>query len=254
MSAIKTAIRQALRRVGYDLHRYPPITPSAPSANLMDWNVSDQWVKRLVSGGPIETIFDVGANLGDTVALFRAAFPESTIYAFEPSAVHRELRQRLAGDMKTRPILSAVGSTDGETTIYEHAYHGANSLLPDAPRIQEWADPRLFTPTGTRIVPITRLDTFCATHHISRIDILKIDVQGYERHVLNGAGALLNPATIRAIFLEVLFVDCYQQQAWPGQIFEDLRARGYRLFGMTNINVDETNGWKFADAMFIGDS
>ena len=103
-------------------------------------------------------------------------------------------------------------------------------------------------PIKTTSVPLMRIDTFCLKKSIERIDLLKIDAQGYERYILNGAGDLLSPSTIRSLFLEVLFVDLYENQTWCGEVME----RGYRFFGFTGIESDEANGWKWADALFIG--
>jgi hypothetical protein len=109
-------------------------------------------------------------------------------------------------------------------------------------------------PIKTTSVPLMRIDTFCLQKSIERIDLLKIDAQGYERYILDGAGDFLSPSTIRSLFLEVLFVDLYENQSWCGEVMELLRSRGYRFFGFTDIESDETNGWKWADALFIGNA
>ena len=96
-------------------------------------------------------------------------------------------------------------------------------------------------------------DGVCKRESIDRIDLLKIDAQGYERQILEGAGGLLTPATIRGLLLEVAFVELYQNQTWCGEVMELLRVRGYRLFGFTGANSDDVHGWRWADAMFIGD-
>lgn len=252
--AMKALIQGTLRQFGYELRRYPndAALPPASLRQIVDDRLGQLWVQHLTRTGPIEIVIDVGANDGDMVALFRAAFPASRIWAFEPSGVYSDLRARYAADVQTMPVYSAVGARNGETTLYEHRSARANSLLPDHRSIHAMAPAELIAPTGTRVVPITRLDTFCSEQQIARIDLLKIDVQGYEREVLRGAGRLLTPATIRGIVLEVLFMDAYEGQGWPGQLMEDLRGRGYRLFGMTNIVHDELHGWKWADALFIG--
>jgi len=51
----------------------------------------------------------------------------------------------------------------------------------------------------------------------------------------------------------VQFVNLYEGQAWGGELLELLRARGYKVFGFTEITFDHANGWKWADAMFLPD-
>ena len=128
-----------------------------------------------------------------------------------------------------------------------------NSLLANSGRIGEFAPAYLCEAVKSTDVQMTRLDSFCARESIRHIDILKVDAQGYEGRILAGLGDMLTPACVHSLFLEVLFVDCYENQTWFGEILELLRPRGYRLFGITNIAVDNVNGWKWADAVFVGD-
>jgi FkbM family methyltransferase len=199
-------------------------------------------------------VFDVGANRGQTVSRFRTEFPEAAIYAFEPDlAAFSELKARTANDSKTRSFHLALGERDGSATLHENSSDVTSSLLPNSPRISQFAPPQMCTPKDKRTVPLMRIDTFCAKESIGRIDLLKIDTQGYERYILDGAGSLLSPASIRGLLLEVLFVDLYENQTWCGEVLESLRSRGYRLFGFTGVACDDIHGWKWADAMFIGD-
>jgi len=98
-----------------------------------------------------------------------------------------------------------------------------------------------------------RIDSPCEEQRITRIDLLKVDAQGSERRILDGAGCFLKPSVTRSLIVEVLFAELYENQAWCGEIMELLRSRGYRLFGFTGVACDPIYGWKWADAMFLGD-
>jgi FkbM family methyltransferase len=248
---VKAAIKYAMRRLGLNIRRYPvAVDPASTETQLLP-----HWVRRLQTTGPVQVIFDVGANRGQTSAVMRAAFPLSTIYSFEPSpTAFTKLQARVAGDPRIRVFQQAVGEHDGFTILHENASDVTNSLLPNSSRLFQFAPADLCAPTKETSVPITRLDTFCAKEPIQRIDVLKIDAQGYERYILAGAGCMLTPAVIRGLVIEVLFVDLYDNQSWCGELLEVLRARGYRLFAMSNVGYDVTNGWKWADAMFLGEA
>jgi FkbM family methyltransferase len=247
MPALKTMIKKTARYFGFEISRYTKDRYHSPLFNC--------WINKLQSTDPLYVVFDVGANRGQTVARFRAKFPDATIYAFEPGVpAFSKLRAVTANDPKTKLFHLALGEHDGSATLHENANDVTNSLLPNSRRISQFSPPELCVPKNKSTVPLMRIDTFCAKESIDRIDLLKIDAQGYEQHILDGAGSLLTPATIRGLFLEVLFVDLYENQTWCGEVLESLRSRGYRLFGFTGIDCDDTHGWKWADAMFIGDS
>jgi FkbM family methyltransferase len=252
MRHLKSIVKQLGRHLGVEITRY---RPSVPRTVGLCTDLFPHWVARLKRGGPIETVFDVGANRGQTVSNFRQVLPESMIYAFEPGAgAFAKLQKQSAGDPLVKPFRMALGDTDGSATLHENAADVTNSLLRNSTRITEFAPAAACLPVGTSVIDESRIDTFCAAKSIRCIDLLKIDTQGYERHVLAGAGDLLVPSTIRGIFLEMLFADYYQNQTWAGEIMETLRSRGYRLFGVAEVAFNEINGWTAADAMFIGDS
>jgi FkbM family methyltransferase len=251
MQQLKSAVKKLGRHLGVEISRY---RPPVPKSTGLCTDLFPHWVEKLKCGGPLTTIFDVGANRGQTVCSFRQLLPESTIYAFEPGAeAFSKLLAQSAGDLGIKPFRMAFGDVDGKATLHENAANVTNSLLPNSDRITEYAPAAACLPVGTSVVEIARIDSFCAAHAIPCIDLLKIDTQGYERLVLAGAGDLLAPRTIRGIFLEMLFADYYENQTWAGEIMETLRFRGYRFFGFAEVAFDKRNGWTAADAMFIGD-
>jgi len=243
---MKTIIKKAARALGFQISRYPPAPGSTDLYPL--------WCSQLRTGGSPGIIFDVGANRGSTAVRLRSEFPESTVYAFElgPSAF-AELKAGTSKDPMIKSFQLALGERDGTSTLNENAFDLTNSLLPNSSQTSQFSPAGACVSTGASPVPIIRLDSFCAKEGIKRIDVLKIDTQGYEKQVLTGAGDLLTPASVRCLFLEVLFVNLYKGQTWCGEVMELLRSRGYRFFGFTGVVFDQVNGWKWADAMFIGD-
>jgi hypothetical protein len=85
---------------------------------------------------------------------------------------------------------------------------------------------------STTTVRVLTLDRFCADHAINKIDLLKIDTQGYELKVLEGAQGLLSRSSIPLIYLEVCFVPYYQDQPLFQQVYEYMYDRHYRLVGL----------------------
>ena len=241
-AGLRSLLRRAARRIGWP-------APAAARSDAL-WSA---WAAHLARTRPVQTVFDVGANRGQTIQWFRPLFPDATIHAFEPFGPPFEaLCRNTAGDARVRPVRLALGERNGEATLYENSADSTNSLLPNSDKTALYTPPHMCIPRGQSVVPLERLDHYCARECVERIDVLKIDVQGYELRILEGAGEMLHPDRIRGLFLEVLFVDYYQGQAWADELLAFLRQRGYRLFGFAGVSFDERQGWRWADAMFIG--
>ena len=101
-----------------------------------------------------------------------------------------------------------------------------------------------------RAIQIT-LDQFCATRKIDRVDILKIDVEGFETAVLRGALGMLERGEIKLVYAECEF---NRNESEPhGDFFEMceiLLPLGYRVVSLYSGGVDG-NGWVWGDVLFM---
>jgi FkbM family methyltransferase len=147
-------------------------------------SATDRAVLRELKGvGEPLVIFDAGANRGQFLQLALSEFGQSVIHAFEPSsAAFAELRQRFGA--KSGVVLNnfALGSETSERSLY---YDVAGSELSSLyPRRVEYHGHSF---TGSEQVQVKTLDDYCAEQGVTRIDLLKLDVEGHELAVLNGA-------------------------------------------------------------------
>jgi FkbM family methyltransferase len=150
---------------------------------------------RLRSVG-LQTIFDVGANVGDWSLYARHAFPAATVHAFELSEDTRAvLRTRLASHRITI-VDAALGDTDGEVPFKDFGDCSGLNTLAISTTFHDWRSPAL------RLARVIRGDTYCREALVKRIDLLKIDVEGYEGTVLEGFGPMLNPSSVRCLQFE----------------------------------------------------
>jgi FkbM family methyltransferase len=184
---------------------------------------------------------DVGGNYGQTVEHLRGAFPKARIISFEPvPAIFAALERATSHDKGVECIQAAVGAEAGmaEMTAVEHTGHNTlnTTARPDAP---------------TASVPVITLDEFCRQRDISGIDLLKIDTEGYEVPVLQGARALLGAGSIRAVLVECEF---HENATEPhGDFFrisELLMPLGYRVVSFYSGGLDG-NGWRWGDVLFM---
>jgi FkbM family methyltransferase len=186
---------------------------------------------RFILGSSIKTVFDVGANDGHTVLHFRRAFPEADIFSFEPDpATFQRLSAAARGLPGVQLFNVALGSELGEAQLFRFGFDETNSLLPKAAGAESYVpDADFLRQAGTVPVKVSTVDAVCETSGISRIDLLKMDTQGFELEVLRGAGRVLESKSVAAIYAEVSFVRYYENQPLFPEIYSFLYERGYRL-------------------------
>lgn len=208
---------------------------------------------------------DVGARNGSFL-LPPSYAARSRITGFEPNRVEYEKlvigqTDAAAFGLKEPPFKErryfphAVWSESAERTLYITVGPGAVSLMGPAHEAMTsnmWRESdggenyfaRHQAPIGTDRVTCVALDEVWGDAD-GIIDILKLDVEGAELHVLKGAKKLLSQRRILLIFSEFLFVPYYQDRATLGhqQVFLD--DLGYRLIAI-NSDHDGYN-WRRTD-------
>ena len=186
-------------------------------------------IRNRINYKNLDVIFDVGANTGQTWREMRSQFALAKIYCFEPvSATFDELTINAAVDSKTVLENFAFGERNGEMDIRlfdEYSY--LNSL-------KEAAMNHISSARIERI-KINTVDNYCRQNSISKIDLLKIDTEGYELNVLQGAHEMLSAAKISLIYCEVGFLKANERNTNFSDLSEWLAKYGYYFFGMYQL-------------------
>jgi len=181
------------------------------------------------------TVFDIGANKGQSVSFFKEIFPNSKIIAFEPS---EKTFISLSAFVKDNSYLDVyvfqvgMGEVHGELYFYESVLDETSTFslpnknsqyLRNKNRILFQKSENAFRAVTARI---TTIDRFIEENQISYVDILKIDVEGFELEVLYGARNALIKGKIRIIQLE-RHTDDMREDKHP-LIHELLLKNGFR--------------------------
>lgn len=186
---------------------------------------------RMLNANRVDLIIDVGANDGDYGHRLRSAGYAGLMLSFEPLAMaHANLTRGVAGDRRweVAPRM-ALGAADGEARINVAANSTSSSLLPMLARHAVSAPDSAYV--GHEEVAVRRLDG--VTHHLiagSTSPFLKIDTQGSERGVLEGADALI-PA-LKGIQIELSVVPLYEGADLWLAMHDQLLAHGFELWGV----------------------
>jgi len=192
---IKTAFRRFINRLGYDIVGYLGGSPRGRMA-------------RLLAQHRIDVILDVGAFEGAFGRDMRGLGFQGRIVSFEPRRdTFEHLRQGTTGDGKWQAVPLGLGDRNETRMINVAANAQSSSLLPML-ESHLMAAPESAYRTQEEI-SLRRLDSifreYCGPGDKA---FLKIDTQGFERQVLDGAAEVL--AQVPLLLLECSLVPLYQ--------------------------------------------
>jgi len=212
----------------------------------MDLDLSD-WIQRHIYYGSYEqpqtsrmlsyvrpgmTFVDVGANVGYYSALASSIVGGGRVIAYEPNPYAFERLQAWIQANQVNnvtPVFAALGAKQGtiKTHFYETDNHTASLVPPADPATQE-----------TTAVEVRTLDAEADRLGLDRIDVMKIDVDGYESEVFRGAAGLLTEGRINAILCEFSAHWLAQVGSSNDELEQLFTSRGYikrAVFGTESL-------------------
>lgn len=216
---LKDVAKRFVRRLGWDLRRWD-------IANSSDARI----VQRLKAQG-VNLVFDVGANVGQFgKSLWNAGYT-GRIVSFEPlSAAYRDLVMASGAypSWEVAPQM-AIGSKDGEIQINVASNSVSSSVLDMLDTFHN-ANPSL-SYVGKEVVPLRRLDTVGPHYvHCNSVPFLKIDTQGFEANVLDGAPKILE--MVAGVQLELALTPLYENECTYDVLMGRLQALGFNTWGI----------------------
>lgn len=221
-------MREISRRFGIDVARYPRTAPEYGA------------FRALVSPDP-DVILDVGANDGGFARQARRFGFRSLLVSFEPgNSAFKRLQHAARKDPKWLVYDLALGQRDERTVLNIAGNDGASSsVLPMLPAHTDAAPGSAYVAHET--VRMLRLDDWYAQQNASWArPALKIDVQGFERHVLEGASRVLDE--IVAIHLELSLERLYAGSWLWDEAVEWLTSHRFALAAVSPGFSDPRSG------------
>jgi len=226
---LKRSLKQLVYATGFDLRRLTEFS-----------NPAYQLQKGLDKFG-IDLVLDVGANSGQFAAGLRSFGYKEKIVSFEPLSEAFELLSRRAEhDAKWQTHnRGAVGDYNGEIEINIAGNSVSSSVLPMKESHSSASANSAYV--GSEKAPIVRLDTIAAEYISSATCcFLKIDTQGFEWQVLDGARETLTQ--VQGVLCELSLVPLYEGQRLWLDVIQRLEREGFTLWALQKGFTDPRDG------------
>lgn len=189
---------------------------------------------KIVNFNEIDTLFDIGANIGKYAINMRKYGYSNRIISFEPlESAYSELKKNSTNDKNWLIENYALGSENAKGVINVSLKSDTSSILNMLPEQLIHAPSSRYI--GQQEIEIKSLDSvynsFCNHESKSKV-MIKIDTQGYEKQVLEGAKNSLKQ--IRIIQLEMSFIPLYQNETLFFDMVDYLSNQGFLLYSLEN--------------------
>lgn len=251
--ALRRALRESTRTLTarWNLYLLGDSRALAPRLGPTLTTAASTWPDLLPKNWRPRSLIDVGGHDGWITAQLAELYHLSVVALVEPlpwkAAALRD--QTFAPRQFVHEC--ALGPEPGTARLNVLANQGSSSLLPVSSR----AASAFGLPMDTERVldvPVRRLDDVFADTQLQTLDLLKLDVQGYELEVLRGGAHTLQRTLL--LVTEVSFFDHYDQQPRFIDVYTFLRAHGYELHGTFGFTYDARMSPLQCDAVFINTS
>jgi FkbM family methyltransferase len=224
--------KKALRAAGIDIRFIPKLGFDA----FVDMHK--------LAGTEAPVVFDVGANRGQSIERFRKTFGQPLIHSFEPGREAFAQLRRLHGHTPGVILNNVALGPRAETRLFLDNDHDDMSSFLE-PSVTAWGEIRDRYP-----VEMITLDHYCRARGIERIDILKIDTQGFDLQVLAGAEEMIGRSAIRLVFTEVIFSEMYKGLPRFDQTYAFFADRGFALVSLYDFYYQNDRA-SWTDALFM---
>lgn len=203
--------------------------------------------KRWLINMDVQTILDVGANVGEFAAIARSLFPAARIYAFEPIPdCCAQIRAKAIGNLTLYEV--ALSDADGEAEFFVSSWAPSSSLKEMAElHRQNWPHSAENTPIR---VPVRRLDSLEPELDLQPEILVKVDIQGAEAEFIEGGRNVLSKSKV--IIIEAAYRQLYEDEAMFDGVYTRLRELGFSFQGVLKQSQHKENdSYLQADFIFV---
>lgn len=191
-------------------------------------NVFDKIYKNLITNNDV-TIFDIGANKGQSVKRFKKIFNNAEFHCFEP--ITSECEKIKLSFINSNIKINNIALSDKinqDVDFYINKLNETSSLFSSKSKDKFFIfDKKIKIKTET-------VDNYISNNKINKVNLMKIDTQGNEERILIGAKESLKKKIFDFIELEMIVGSVYNQGLSFNNIENLLVPNGYKFFGLDN--------------------
>jgi FkbM family methyltransferase len=190
------------------------------------------FIERCLAKKPAgATAFDIGANVGVFTCLI-AGMGSHNVHAFEaiPETFCRLTRNVKLNGLLDRSHLNCVAVGRGRDLVTFHVQERS----PDTNHMAIHAEKQSGKAISSQLVAVIDLDGYCQSQNVEFIDFLKIDVEGMEPYVMQGASALLRERKIAAILIEICPTNLRNVGLSPGDLYREFDTARYLPYALND--------------------
>jgi len=198
-------------------------------------------LKRYLPTNPI--IIEAGAHNGSDTVKLSSLWPQSTIYAFEPvPELFDELKKKITdcGNVIALPL--ALGDKIGTSKFHVSSKEGTGSSSLLTPKAHLHHFPWINFNREIEVSTVT-IDEFARQNQLEKIDLLWLDLQGYEYYVLKASPDILKRVTV--IATEVNFFELYN-----GCVLYPAYRKWLESHGFVQVHMERPHT-SWGDAVFV---
>jgi FkbM family methyltransferase len=245
IAMIKNLLRPLVRKIrALSSNREPAAAPDRMHGQMA---VRDRFadIKARLTESPV--IVDGGANIGEMTAKFLRQYRSPVIHAFEPiPELVSQLHTRFTGLSNVTIHGMAMGAEAKTVNFNILNYMGSSSVFNPSAIVKSYHGEKMDVRQVVEVQQV-RLEDVMGTN--LEVDLLKLDLQGYELEALKGCGKLLE--RIKIITIEIEFVPLYDGQPLFGDIDVFLRAHGFKLLNLYELYTHPDGQLTAGDAVYL---
>jgi FkbM family methyltransferase len=202
---------------------------------MLSGNYETFLVRSICEALPENGVFvDVGANVGFISQQIARRFPKARVFAFEPNPrIYPILQKNLKAFPQCESFHFGLGAKAGTLEFFYGEESCVGSFVPEYTR--QHPSNQHQGPIAKSQVQVTTGDA--ALSRVGSIDVMKLDVEGYEPEVLRGMAKLLATGTIKTLFFEFCPIAQKMAHSQPEEILNLLSRSGYAIYELEGENA-----------------
>lgn len=199
--------------------------------------------------GDYRTILDLGAHQGSFTDLAIPYFAPDRLWLVEADPEYSAaLQQKYAANPAVTVVPCAISNLSGHVKLRINSHRDSSSILPMEAISQKTFGIKM-AETGTVEVPAWTLDELFEREQIAHVDLMKVDIQGAERLMIEGGEAALTRVAL--LYIELSFERFYAGAPLAHEIEALLWERGFRLRSLHESRIGSNGALGYTNALFL---